>query len=170
LTDANIIRFGANQTATFIAGIRVKQITKGLSVQIDANGQLGVTRSSIRYNEDVNSMGEASNALMELRPVTFRYMGAESGGSKLVQYGLIAEEVEAVMPNLVVYNDKGTPESVAYDVLSSLLLNEYQEQNRKLASAEARLATVEAELAALKLAVSRLASAPSNANVATYAT
>jgi len=118
-------------------------------------------------------MGDASNRLLELRPVTFRYKQAEEDGSHPLQYGLIAEDVAAVMPELAVYKEDGTPESVAYQVLPSLLLNEYQKQARELAaekagrlSAEARLETLEAEMAALKLAVSRLAAAPSATQLA----
>jgi hypothetical protein len=187
-TDANTIRIGTSQTRTFIAGIRGIRVTKTQAVLVDANGQIGTSRSSIRYKEDVHTMGDASNPLMNLRPVTFRYKEAESDGSKPIQYGLIAEEVEKVMPDLVIYNAQGTPESVAYETLPSLLLNEYQKQGRKLADAEtylaanqselvetkaklaaaedrlaasdARLESIESELAALKLAVSRLAAAP----------
>ncbi|MCA3555219.1 tail fiber domain-containing protein, partial [Aestuariivirga sp.] len=135
------------------------------------------------YKEDVHSMGDASNALMGLRPVTYRYKQAEADGSKPIQYGLIAEEVDKVMPDLVVYDEQGRPDSVSYEILPSLLLNEYQKQNRKLAAteaellvakqnyatAEARLNSMEAELAALKLAVSRLAAAPSAVKVAATA-
>jgi hypothetical protein len=168
-TDANTIRIGTSQTATFIAGIANARVTKGSAVFVNAQGQLGTSRSSIRYKEDVHSMGDASNPLMKLRPVTFRYKEAEPDGSKPIQYGLIADEVEKVMPDLVIYNDQGTPESVAYDILPSLLLNEYQKQGRKLAAAEARLEAMEAEMAALKLAVSRLAAAPSTVKLAATA-
>ncbi len=177
-TDANTIRIGTSQTRTFIAGIRGIRVTKTQAVLVDANGQLGTSRSSIRYKEDVHTMGDASNALMNLRPVTFRYKEAEPDGSKPIQYGLIAEEVEKVMPDLVIYNAQGTPESVAYETLPSLLLNEYQKQGRELAAAKAELAETRAELAdtreqlttelaALKLVVSRLAAAPSHVKLAT---
>jgi hypothetical protein len=127
-----------------------------------------VISSSRRYKDDIQPMGEASSPLMQLRPVTFRYKEADADGSKPLQYGLIAEEVEQAMPGLVIYNKDGTPESVAYQVLPSLLLNEYQKQNRELAAAKAELAetrtkfeAMQAEMAALKLVVSRLAAAPS---------
>jgi hypothetical protein len=181
--ESNTIRIGSTQTAVFFSGIYNTKVTKTRTVLINALGQLGTSKSSIRYKEDVHSMGDASNPLMNLRPVTFRYKEAEPDGSKPIQYGLIAEEVEKVMPDLVIYNDQGTPESVAYETLPSLLLNEYQKQGRKLATAEAdlaeekaksaaseaRLQTVEAELAALKLAVSRLAAAPSSVKLAATA-
>lgn len=168
--DLNTIRVGAQgtQTRTFIAGIRGTMVTGGQSVVVNADGQLGVTSSSRRYKDDIQPMGEASSPLMQLRPVTFRYKDADADGSKPLQYGLIAEEVEQAMPGLVIYNKDGTPESVAYQVLPSLLLNEYQKQNRELAAAKAELAetrtkfeAMQAEMAALKLVVSRLAAAPS---------
>jgi hypothetical protein len=120
-------------------------------------------------------MGDASNRLLELRPVTFHYRQAEEDGSRPLQYGLIAEEVAEVMPELAVYNEDGTPESVAYQVFPSLLLNEYQKQNRRLVVSEAELASakstlsrteqrlqsVEAELAAMKAMLMTLASAQS---------
>ena len=120
-------------------------------------------------------MGNASNRLLELRPVTFHYRRAEEDGSRPLQYGLIAEEVAEVMPELAVYNQYGTPESVAYQDIPSLLLNEYQKQNRRLVVSEAeldsakstlsrteqRLQSVEAELAAMKAMLMTLASAKS---------
>jgi hypothetical protein len=181
--ESNTIRIGGTQSRTFIVGVRNIRVVKGQAVLVDANGQIGTSRSSIRYKEDVHTMGDASSPLMNLRPVTFRYKEAAPDGSKPIQYGLIAEEVEKVMPDLVIYNAHGTPESVAYDILPSLLLNEYQKQGRELAAAktelagekaksaatEARLQTVEAELTALKLAVGRLAAAPSTVKLASGA-
>ena len=115
-------------------------------------------------------MGDASNRLLELRPMTFRYKQAEEDGSRPLQYGLIAEDVAEVMPELAIYNEDGTPESVAYQVLPSLLLNEYQKQAKELRETRAKLLSVESEyrtkleqledeLASLKFALSRLASA-----------
>ena len=90
-------------------------------------------------------MGDASNPLLQLRPVTFRYKQAEEDGSRPMQYGLIAEEVAAVMPELAIYNEDGSPESVAYQVLPSLLLNEYQKQNKELKQTQAKLTAVETD-------------------------
>lgn len=179
-SDAATIRVGEQgvQKRAFIAGIRGTGLTRGLTVRVNAQGQLGVFQSARRYKEDIQPMGDASNALMKLRPVTFRYKEAEADGSKPVQYGLIAEEVEQALPGLVVYNPDGSLESVDYEALPSLLLNEYQKQSHKLAAAEAslaateaRLQSVEAELAAIKLAVSRLAAtAPTAASLAALGT
>lgn len=159
--DAATVRIGVQnvQTKTFIAGIFGAKLAKRgpIPVLIDTTGQLGTIKSSIRYKEDIQPIGGASDALMKLRPVTFRYRQADADGAKPLQYGLIAEEVEEVMPDLVVRNEDGSAETVAYHVLPSLLLNEYQKQNRELAETKARLAAMENEMAAMKLALSRLA-------------
>jgi len=126
--DGNTIRIGdSNQTRTFIAGIR--GTTTGSDdtapVLIDSNGQLGTIPSSIRFKQDVADMGEGSSPLMELRPVTFHYKARPHGP---LQYGLIAEEVERVMPELVVRDATGQVETVAYHELPAMLLNELQKQ------------------------------------------
>jgi hypothetical protein len=172
--DTGTIRIGKVNThrATFIAGIRGINVTGGQAVLVNAAGQLGVASSSRRYKQDIHPMGDASNRLLELRPVTFHYKQAEEDGSRPLQYGLIAEEVAEVMPELAVYNSDGTPESVAYQVLPSLLLNEYQKQARELSEAKAKLAAVEAdyktkleaveaEMASMKFMLSKLANAKS---------
>ncbi|MCA3556011.1 tail fiber domain-containing protein, partial [Aestuariivirga sp.] len=100
--DDKTIRIGGTtQTRTFVTGIFATKAAKGSRpVLVDANGQLATSKSSLRYKEDVHSMGDASNALMGLRPVTYRYKQAEADGSKPIQDGLIAEEVDKVMPAL----------------------------------------------------------------------
>lgn len=166
-TDSTImIGVQGTQTQTFLAGVSGTTITGAATVVINSSGQLGVLASSGRYKEDIHPMGDASNKLMELRPVTFRYKKPDEAGRKPLQYGLIAEDVATVMPELVVYNKDGTPETVAYQFLPSLLLNEYQKQAKELAAekavrlaTEARLDAVEAELAAIKSALATLAAA-----------
>jgi len=150
--DSGTVRIGTTgeHTQTFVAGVLGTVIPAGQPVMIDSNGKLGVTASSGRYKQDVQAMGDASIPLAKLRPVTFRYTQAESDGSRPIRYGLVAEEVAQVMPELVISNANGVAESVAYDALPSLLLNEYQKQG-------ARLAAVESELAALRALVDRLA-------------
>ena len=140
--DNGVIRIGTQglQHFTQIAGISGVKVTGGAQVLVNAKGQLGVASSSIRYKENVNAMGDASDKLLALRPVTFQYKEAEEDGSKPVQYGLIAEEVEKVMPGLVVYNDKGQPETVAYQTLAPLLLNELQKEHAQIDQLQAVVA------------------------------
>jgi hypothetical protein len=76
-------------------------------------------------------MGNATEALMNLRPVTFYYKHEYYNGPRTLQYGLIAEEVAKVFPELVAYNPDGTPYTVRYQFLSSMLLNEVQKQYRR---------------------------------------
>ncbi len=99
-------------------------------------------QSSERYKDDIHDMAEASTNLMRLRPVTFHYKEAYDAGDGELRYGLIAEEVADVFPDLVVYNEDGTPETVKYHLLATLLLNELQKQyqvNQEQAEAFARL-------------------------------
>ena len=136
------------QTRTFIAG--VQGITTGLAnaveVLIDSSGQLGTVSSSRRYKKDIQDMGGASAGLLELRPVTFRYTQASTDGATPTQYGLIAEEVAAIYPDVVVYDDAGLPETVQYRKVNAMLLNEVQRQHRQLAAVLTRLAAVERRL------------------------
>lgn len=77
-------------------------------------------------------MGGVSARLLDLRPVTFRFKEASSGGAKPLQFGLIAEEVAEVLPELVSYDDQGRPKSVRYNLLSTMLLNEIQKQQGRI--------------------------------------
>lgn len=131
--DTNVIRIGAPDvhTSTFIAGITGSSVGGvGQPLMIDEFGQLGTLQSSARYKEDIQDIGEASNALMSLRPVQFRYKRPATNGSKPLQYGLIAEEVAGVFPDLVVRNQQGEIETVQYHQLPALLLNELQKEHR----------------------------------------
>jgi len=129
--DHHTIRLGGDDDAdherTFIAGIR--GVTTGyddaVAVVIDSEGQLGTISSSLRYKEQVEEMSIHSAPLLKLRPVIFRYREAFRDGTRPIQYGLIAEEVAQVFPELVVFNAAGKPETVKYQLLSSLLLNEF---------------------------------------------
>jgi uncharacterized coiled-coil DUF342 family protein len=132
LNDNGIIRIGTLGThqSTFIAGITGSGVDVGQQVLVDENGQLGTIQSSIRYKEEVENIGSASDRLMNLRPVRFRYKRPNTKEKKPVQYGLIAEEVVRVFPELVVHNQQGEIETVQYHQLPALLLNELQKQHR----------------------------------------
>jgi hypothetical protein len=109
---------------------------------------LGVVSSSRRYKEDIAPMEETSERLYALRPVTFRYKKADASGHKPVQYGLIAEEVANVFPELVSYNEQGQPETVAYQTLTPLLLNQLQREHRELLRERRDLQEARAQLGA----------------------
>lgn len=134
--DSGTIRIGdefGNHTRAFLSG--AFGVTTGVGdaipVMIDSAGQLGTISSSRRYKEDIRDMGDASLRLHQLRPVTFRYSKAYADGSKPVQVGLIAEEVAETFPELVVVNSKGQPETVKYQDLTPLLLNEVQKERKR---------------------------------------
>jgi hypothetical protein len=137
--ESGVIRIGtitgttSTQSATYVAGIYgVKTATAGTAVFIDSSGQLGTVSSSIRYKEDIQPIASASERLLKLRPVQFRYKKADVSGEKPIQYGLIAEEVAKVYPELVVRDaTTGRIDGVRYDELAPMLLNEMQQQQRK---------------------------------------
>jgi len=144
--DNGVTRIGsAQQTSFYARGIRGVATTNNdaVPVVIDIAGQLGTVNSSLRFKEDVHNMGDASSGLLRLRPVTFRYRQPFADGSKPVEYGLIAEEVAEVYPDLVAHSADGKIETVKYQVLDSLLLNELQKQVEKVQSLETRLAALE---------------------------
>jgi hypothetical protein len=95
-------------------------------VVVSSNGQLGIATSSARYKRDIRDMGAASAGLMKLRPVSFRYKSDPNG---TLEYGLVAEEVQRVYPNLVAYRPDGKLQSVRYLEFTALLLNELQRQD-----------------------------------------
>ena len=145
LSDSGTIRIGdtsiPQQTRAFLAGVRGVQTgsSGAVPVLIDPNGQLGTTNSSRRFKDDIQDMGEASSRLMQLRPVTYRYQQPYLDGSKPLDYGLIAEEVSAVYPDLVVNNADGQVETVQYQKLTPMLLNEIQKQHRQIQATNLQL-------------------------------
>jgi len=125
-SDSGVIRLGTpgTHTAAFIAGISTSQVTGG-AVFVTSSGQLGVLASSRRYKTAVAAMGASTERLDQLRPVTFRL---RSDPQSSLQFGLIAEEVDRVYPELVVRDESGTIQGVRYDELAPMLLNEVQRQ------------------------------------------
>ena len=138
--DSATIRIGTFgvQSQFFVGGVNGVTLTdSNVPVLIDTTtGQLGTISSSRRYKEDIEDMGEASHGLMDLRPVTFRYKKPFADGSQPIQYGLIAEEVAEVYPDLVAHTADGSIETVKYQVLDSMLLNEVQRQQAEIRGLE----------------------------------
>jgi hypothetical protein len=137
--DNNTTRIGATGTMTrcFIAGIRGRTtgVADAVAVLIDSAHQLGTVSSSARFKDNIQDMGDASSPLMKLRPVTFHYKEDEE---KRLQYGLIAEEVEEVMPRLVAYDEHGEVYTVRYNELPAILLNEIQKLEKRISALESR--------------------------------
>ena len=144
-----------NQTSFFAAGIRGATTgnNDAIPVVIDSNGQLGTVSSSRRFKEDINDMDTVSSGLMRLRPVTFRYQKPFADGSKPIQYGLIAEEVADVYPDLVAHSADGQIETVKYQVLDSMLLNELQKEHKQVQEQAETIRVLEARLAAVEKAL-----------------
>ncbi len=153
--ESYTIRIGSGQSRAFIYGIRGYTTGRAdaIPVLIDSAGQLGTVSSSIRFKEDVHDLGAAADRVLDLRPVSFRYKKAFANGEKPVQYGLIAEEVEKVLPELVAYGKDGRPESVKYQVLPTLLLAELEKEHAALAALRQEKAR---EIAALTARVEAL--------------
>ncbi len=127
--ESNITRIGDVQTGAYMAGVYAQSTSDAASsvtVYVDKNGKLGSLMSSRRYKEDIRDMGDASQRLFELRPVTYHYKQLDADGSKPLEYGLIAEEVAQVYPDLVVHGKDGQIETVQYHKLVPMLLNEIQ--------------------------------------------
>jgi len=151
--DVNTIRIGdpGVQTSAYIAGIFGSAVlNNGLAVYVDGNGQLGTVVSSLRFKEQVRDMGDSTDALMKLRPVTFLYKPEYANGERTLQYGLIAEEVAKVYPELVAYDNDGQPYSVRYQYLSTMLLNEVQKQYRRAQKDAAVIQSQQREIETLK--------------------
>jgi hypothetical protein len=139
--ESSTIRIGktANQTATYVAGISGATVPGGVTVVIDADGHLGTTTSSARYKEAIKPMDKASEAILALKPVTFRYKH-ELDPDGIPQFGLLAEQVEKVNPDLVARDEQGKPYTVRYDAVNAMLLNEFLKEHRKVEKLEAMVA------------------------------
>ena len=137
--ESDTIRIGTNQSqVTYIAGIYNTSNFFGVPVNVDSSGKLGIGLSSRRFKEQIRDMGDSTNALMKLRPVTFLYKPEYDKGPRTLQYGLIAEEVAEVYPELVAFGEDGKPYTVKYQYLATMLLNEVQKQQHR-AEAEAEV-------------------------------
>jgi hypothetical protein len=145
--ESNVIRIGTKgiQTEAFIAGIFGTAGTGG-AVVVNSNGKLGVTMSSERFKTAIAPMGSNSAKLAQLLPVTFHLKTDPHGA---LQYGLIAEEVAKVYPELVIRNEAGRIYGVRYDELAPMLLNEVQQQQSKMTAQNAKIGDLERQLAEL---------------------
>ncbi len=131
--DSNTTRIGIAKTTqrTFIDGIRgvTTGINDAVNVVIDSGGQLGTVSSSRRFKTDIKPMDDASGSILALKPVTFRYKSQKDAKP---QFGLIAEEVAEVNPDLVVRDENGEIYTVRYDQVNAMLLNEFLKEHRKV--------------------------------------
>jgi len=141
------------QTACFIGGISGVTLASGVPVVVDTNGQLGIAAtSSQRFKDEIKPMDKASEVILALNPVTFHYKkGIDPKG--IPQFGLVAEEVEKVNPNLVTHDAKGEIYTVRYEAVNAMLLNEFLKEHSKVEKLEVTAAQQQKEIKVLTAAL-----------------
>ena len=129
--ESNTIRIGTvgTQNATYIAGISGVTVPTGVAVIVDSSGHLGTTTSSARFKDEIKPMDNTSEAILALQPVTFRYKH-ELDPEGIPQFGLVAEDVEKVNPDLVARDEQGKPYTVRYEAVNAMLLNEFLKEHK----------------------------------------
>jgi hypothetical protein len=155
--ESNTMRFGSSllQTRAFISGIRgvATGNNDAIAVLIDSDGQLGTVSSSRRFKKEIKPMDTASEAILALKPVTFHY---KSDNSNRPEFGLIAEEVAEINPDLVVRDKNGEIYTVRYEAVNAMLLNEFLKEHRKNEEQEATIARQQKQIEALTAAVQKV--------------
>ena len=141
--ESATIRIGTgNQTNAYIAGISGATVPDGVGVIIDSSGHLGTVLSSERFKDQIKRMDKASETILALKPVTFRYKH-DLDPEGIPQFGLVAEDVEKVNPDLVARDDQGKPYTVRYEAVNAMLLNEFLKEHRKVQELEATVANLQ---------------------------
>ena len=154
--ESNTLRIGtAKQTRTFISGIRgvTTANANAVPVVIDSAGQLGTVSSSGRFKSDIQPMDKTSETILGLKPVTFHY---KSDTEATPQFGLIAEEVARVNPNLVVRDENGEIYTVRYEAVNAMLLNEFLKEHRKVQELEMNAGQQQKQIEALTATVQKV--------------
>ncbi len=146
---SNVICIGTDgnnvDNACYIGQIFGATSSGGTAVLINSNGRLGTMTSSRRFKEEIKPMGRASEALFALKPVAFRYK-KDVDPQRIPQFGLVAEDVEAVNPDLVVRDKNGKAYSVRYEQVNAMLLNEFLKAHRKIQEQEATITQLRKEM------------------------
>ena len=161
--DNDTLRIGApgTQTNAFVAGIYGATAASGVPVYVTSSNQLGTLTSSRKYKEDIQTMNDASDALLALHPVTFRYK-PEIDPCGIPQFGLVAEEVEEVDRDLVAHDAQGRPYTVRYEAVNAMLLNEFLKEHRKVEVQSAKIDELTQRLDRLEKALSQTADGAEN--------
>ena len=147
--DSNTIRIGnTNIRATYISGISGQTVVGGAAVFVDSSGKLGTMSASTRFSDEIKPMDKASEAILTLKPVTFRYK-QEIDPRSIRQFGLIAEQVDKVNPDLVGRDEKGKIYSVRYDAVNAMLLNEFLKEHGKVEKLETTVARQQKQIETL---------------------
>jgi len=145
--EANTIRIGTQgtQTATYIAAIIGATVPTGVAVIIDSSGHLGPTTSSASFKGAIKPMDKVSEAILALKPMTFRYK-KELDPNGTPQFGLVAEEVDKVNPDLVARDEQGKPYTVRYEAVNAMLLNEFIKARRQIDAQQKQIEALTAGL------------------------
>jgi hypothetical protein len=148
--EADTIRIGTRErhTNTFIAGINGVTVAGGVGVIIDIHGHLGTVVSSARFKDEIKPMDKASETILALKPVTFRYKH-ELDPKGIAQFGLVAEDVEKVNPDLVAHDADGKAYTVRYEAVNAMLLNEFLKEHRKVQDLERNAVRQQKQIEAL---------------------
>jgi trimeric autotransporter adhesin len=145
-SESNTIRIGNSDiAATFITGISGATASGGAQVFVNSNGKLGTSTSSARFKEDIKPIGKASEAILALKPVSFRYK-KEIDAQSIPQFGLVAEEVEKVNPDLIIRDREGKPQTVRYEQVNAMLLNEFLKAHHKMEEQQKQINTLTVQL------------------------
>jgi len=154
-TGSNNVYIGAGMSgvagesnACYIKSIFMQTSASGIPVLIDSNNKLGTTTSSKRFKEDIKPMGNASEAILALRPVSFRYK-KDIDPLGIPEFGLVAEEVEKVNPALVIRDPEGRPYTVRYEQVNAMLLNEFLKEHKTVQEQGAMIARQQKAIEAL---------------------
>jgi hypothetical protein len=130
-------------------------VADGVGIIVGADGHLGTVVSSERYKEAIKPMDKASEAILALQLVTFRYKH-ELDPAGIPQFGLVAEEVEKVNPHLVARDEEGKPYSVRYEAVNAMLLNEFPKTHRKIEEQKSKIACQQKQIDALSATVQKV--------------
>lgn len=145
--ESEKIRIGkpGTHSAAFLAGVSGTNVGPNPAVVVNGEGQLGVETSSRRFKADIHPIGAALDGLMRLRPISFRYRRGDLTGPRPIQYGLLAEQVAKVYPNLVARGSDGRPYTVLYQELPTLLLAQAQRQRGRIDRQQGRIRALRAQ-------------------------
>jgi len=155
--EANTIRIGRSgvQQNAYMQGISGTTVARGVTVIVGSDGQLGTIVSSARFKDEIKPMDKASEAILALKPVTFRYK-KELDPDGIPQFGLVAEQVEKVNPDLVARDDQGKVYTVRYEAVNAMLLNEFLKEHRKVEQQAATITQLKSSAARQEAIVAQL--------------
>jgi hypothetical protein len=155
--ESRTIRIGTTATHlnTFVAGISGVTVPGGVGVIVDTNGHLGTVVSAARFKDEIQAMDKVSEVILALKPVTFRYKH-ELDPDGIPQFGLLAEEVEKVSPDLVARDEQGKPYTVRYEAVNAMLLNEFLKAHKAFIEEQAKVQEQRATIARLEKQIGAL--------------